>query len=189
LFTLASLAFFGVDSFVPLLMTAVRGQSATVAGLSVTAASMMWSTGTWLQIGLVKRLGRPRLVQLGAVMMMLSVGGVGALFWRSWPLVAGFIAWGLSGLGMGMIHAVMNLAVLETAAKGREGEASAAVQLAQMLGVAFGAGIGGAVLRQMSGGGQVSAQALGFQFALMILILLVVMATARRVPEPVTRGG
>jgi MFS family permease len=188
LYALASLAFFGVDSFVPLLMTTARNQSATVSGLTVTAASLMWSIGSWLHIGVVQRLGRRRLVQLGSVMMIFSVAGVGALFWPSWPIPAGFLAWGLGGLGMGMIHSAMNLSVLESAEKGREGEASSSVQLAQILGVAFGAGIGGAVLRHLSGGGQVSARALGFQFALMVLILLVVITNARRVPEPVSHS-
>src|SRR5690606_41010122 len=43
-----NLAFFGVDAFVPLMLTEVRGQSTVVAGLVVTSATLSWSAGSWL---------------------------------------------------------------------------------------------------------------------------------------------
>ncbi len=42
---LLSMAFFGTDAFVPLALTAVRGQTATFAGTALTAATICWTTG------------------------------------------------------------------------------------------------------------------------------------------------
>src|SRR3712207_7573513 len=56
--SLLNMAFFGVDAFVPLGLTSVRNQSTTSAGLVLTAATVTWTTGAWLQARLASRRGR-----------------------------------------------------------------------------------------------------------------------------------
>ena len=46
---LLNLAFFGVDAFVPLGLVEVRGTSVPFAGFALTAATITWSTGSWIQ--------------------------------------------------------------------------------------------------------------------------------------------
>ena len=46
---LQTFAFFGADTYVPLAITSVRGRSTAVASLAVTAATLAWTAGAWVQ--------------------------------------------------------------------------------------------------------------------------------------------
>jgi len=61
------------------------------------------------------------------------------------------IAWGVTGLGMGLAYSTATLVVLESAPAGEEGAASSATQLANVLGTAVGTGIGGAIVALATG--------------------------------------
>jgi hypothetical protein len=56
------------------------------------------------------------------------------------------VAWGLGGFGIGLAYAPVSLVVLARAEAGREGFATAAMQLSDALGVAIGTGLGGAIV-------------------------------------------
>src|SRR5215213_4345382 len=55
---LLNLAFFGVDAFVPLALVSIRGQTASVAGIALTTATVGWTTGAWVQAHLAARRSR-----------------------------------------------------------------------------------------------------------------------------------
>ena len=69
------------------------------------------------------------------------------------PALLAALAWGVAGLGMGLAFSTNSLVVLEAAQPGQEGTAAAALQLANVLGVAVGAGIGGVIGLAACGGG------------------------------------
>ncbi|HYN63292.1 MAG TPA: MFS transporter, partial [Candidatus Limnocylindrales bacterium] len=46
---LISVAFFGVEAFVPLAVVSIRSASTVVGGLALTAAAVTWAAGSWLQ--------------------------------------------------------------------------------------------------------------------------------------------
>ena len=52
---LVAAAYFGVDAFVALTLDEVRGNPAAVAGTALTAASLTWVAGSWLQERTVDR--------------------------------------------------------------------------------------------------------------------------------------
>ena len=83
---------------------------------------------------------------------------------------------------MGVAHATISLAVIEQAPAAEEGAASAAMQLANVLGVALGAGLGGAAvaLADTRGAPPVAGFALGF--ATMLAAALATLGLARRLP-------
>jgi hypothetical protein len=90
---------------------------------------------------------------------------------------------------MGIAHATISLVVLAEAAAGREGAASASMQLASVLGVALGAGAGGAAIAMATARGW--GPRIGFGIGLAITgsaALLAVGAAARlparRAPRP-----
>ena len=56
------------------------------------------------------------------------------------PVLLATAGWAVVGLGMGLAHSTISLTVIEQAPAGAEGAASAAMQLANVLGVALGAG-------------------------------------------------
>ena len=144
---LLSAAFFAAEAFLPLLLTAIRGRSATVAGLALTAATVCWTAGAWIQARLASTRSRRAMVAAG---LTLDRGGnsrgTGAVLSERVPVVVAALAWGVAGLGMGVAYSTTALVVLEMAPPGREGAASASMQLANVLGVALGTGFGGAIV-------------------------------------------
>ncbi len=178
---LLNLAFFGVDAFVPLALTSGRGQSATVAGMALTAATIFWTTGAWVQARLAAREGRRLVVGGLALIMVGSAGMVGALL-PALPALLALLAWSVAGLGMGLAFSTISLLVLESAPEGQEGTASAAMQLANVLGIAFGAGIGGVVMGMLGTGAPALTAGFGVQSLLMIAVAGLGIAAAMRLP-------
>src|SRR5262249_11867385 len=145
---LVSVAFLGTETFFPLLVTEVHHRSTTLAGLALSAATLTWTTGAWVQARLAPQRTRRRraLVGWGALVLATGLAGLTLPLFDATPLWAGVVAWALAGLGMGIAHATISLVVLDEAAAGGEGAASAGMQLASVLGVALGAGVGGAAI-------------------------------------------
>jgi MFS family permease len=180
---LLNLAFFGVDAFVPLALTSVRGQTATLAGLALTAATIGWTTGAWVQAHLAPRQSRRRLVTAGLGLIAIGIAGVACTLWPSVPVLLAPVAWGVSGLGMGIAFSTISLVVLEAAPPGQEGTASSALQLANVLGFALGAGLGGVIIGNTSARAVVSQSSILVQDIAMLAILALAVLTAGRLPD------
>jgi hypothetical protein len=72
--------------------------------------------------------------------------------------------------------------MLEQAPPGQEGEASASLQLASVLGSGFGAGIGGALIALLQGQGEPLTRALLWQFGAMLAIAALAFLAAGGLP-------
>ena len=68
------------------------------------------------------------------------------------PVWEAFVAWSVAGFGMGLSYAPLSLMMMRAAPPGREGWASASLNLADVLGIALGVGIGGAAVAAVSRG-------------------------------------
>jgi MFS family permease len=103
------------------------------------------------------------------------------------PALLASVAWGVAGLGIGLAFSTISLVVLETAPAGQEGSASSAMQLANMLGVALGTGIGGVIIGDAGGsaaGAGGAAQAgIFIQSLLMIGVTALAVVAALRLPS------
>jgi MFS family permease len=179
---LLNFAFFGTEAFVPLLLTAVRGQPATVAGLALTAATLAWTTGAWLQARLSLRRDRRRLSRSGLMLTSLGIAGTASALRAEIPAWVVAAAWGTAGLGIGLALSTLTLIVLERAARGQEGTAATALQLANVLGVALGTGVGGAMLEIFTAAGQSRAFAIALIDATMVGVAGLALAATRRLP-------
>jgi MFS family permease len=179
---LLNLAFFGVDAFVPLGLIEGRGQSATVAGLALTAATITWTSGSWIQAYFAQRGLRRPLSLAGLALIIVGVAGIIVVLAPTTPIWLAPAAWGVAGLGIGMSFSTHSLTVLEMAPRGQEGSASAALQLANVLGVALGTGVGGVIIgaTSASGGPQMG---ITIQSVLMIGVTVLAMAAALRLPQ------
>jgi MFS family permease len=180
---LLNLAFFGVDAFIPLALTESRGQSAAMAGLALTAATITWTTGSWIQAHFAQRGERRRLVVVGLALVGVGIAGSVLALNPAIPALFAPIAWGVSGLGIGIAFSTNSLVVLETAPPGGEGTASASMQLANMLGVALGTGIGGVLVGHASAAGGASLSGILTQDMLMIGVIALAIVTALRLPR------
>ena len=67
------------------------------------------------------------------------------------PVAEGLAAWTVAGLGMGLAYAPLSLMMLQKALPGQEGQASASLNLTDVLGTAIGIGVGGAAVAAAAG--------------------------------------
>jgi MFS family permease len=187
---LLNMAFFGVDAFIPLALTEVRGQSATVAGLALTAATLTWTTGAWIQAHFAKSHSRRITAVVGLLIIIVGIALSVLVLSPSVPSLLAPIAWGVAGLGIGLAFSTISLVVLETAPAGQEGSASSAMQLANMLGVALGTGIGGVIIGDAggsaAGAGSAAQAGIFVQSLLMIGVTVLAVVAALRLPGRAT---
>jgi MFS family permease len=139
-------AFFAVDVYVPVAFQDWRGTTATEAGLALTAATLTWTAGAWIQAHWIGRLGTRRFIRSGFAVVAVGVLAFAALLVPDVPIAFGIAAWALAGFGMGLAYSPLSLAVLSEAPPERQGEATAGLQLSDVLGSALGAGVAGAIL-------------------------------------------
>jgi MFS family permease len=143
---LLTFAFFGADAFVTLAITTVRHQSTTYAGAAVTAATLSWTVGSWIQNHLSASWQGRRLVRTGLSLILAGIAGMAVVLSDAVPVATAIGAWAVAGLGMGIAYAPLSLMMLRVAPPGREGWASASLNLSDVLGIAIGVGLGGAAV-------------------------------------------
>jgi MFS family permease len=139
-------SFFQADAYVPLSMTSVKGVSTIFAGAVLTAASLTWTAGSWVQERRVHRDGPRPLVRYGFVAVGIGVVLMMVTLMDGVPPWVAIVAWGVGGFGIGLSYAPISLTTLALAEPGREGSATASMQLSDVLGTALGTGIGGVVI-------------------------------------------
>ena len=180
---MATFAFFGADAFVPLALTDVRGTSTSFAGLAITASTLTWTAGAWIQERTLARLGARTIVRTGQALVASGIASFSLVLVDGVPLWIGVVGWGLAGLGIGLTYSPLSVAVLAEAQPGREGEAASALQLTDVLGVATGTGLAGAIVA----GGEALDASLAPTIALAYLVagLMAVAAVVagRRLPS------
>jgi len=123
------------------------------------------------------------LVSVGAALLFVGEAAVASTLWLHVPLVVAYVGWGVVGVGMGIAFATIPLAAMRVSESGEEGEELSAVLLMDMLGVATGAGLGGAAIA-LSGALDASLRAgLAGAFALALVAALVLLAITPRIPS------
>ena len=180
---LINLAFFGVDAFVPLMLVEVRGATIGFAGLALTAGTIAWSSGSWIQARISMRVSRRAMEWIGLTLLSAAILIIASVLLPSVPIFVGPLGWGLAGLGMGFAYITLNLTMLELAEPGQEGNASSSMQLASVLGSGVGTGIGGALVAVGHAQGSPIQHALALHFGLMLMAVLLGFFTARGLPQ------
>jgi len=177
-------AFFGVDAYVSLAATEGRGGSTRIAGAALSVCAVLWTCGSWSTERLIGRLGPRVLDRVG--FLLIGIGSTGMLATALWlPAWASLPAWGLAGLGMGLAYSPLSVSTLGSAAPGREGQATASLQLCDTLGVSIGTGAGGALIALADGRGWASSTGVALAFALGVAVAAVGVVAAGRLPAAV----
>jgi MFS family permease len=180
---LTSAAFGAIDGFVPLMLTRVRGLSVGRAGLVVTAATITWSFGTWWQSRRFAEIGARKLAAIGGSLVglagvLVSLGLVSGL-----SVVIPYIGWALGGLGMGIVFPTIPLAAMSVTTQGREAGELSATLLTDYLGIAIGAGLGGASVALADSGILSLRAGIAGAFAVGVVTSIVLVLVTRRLPE------
>jgi MFS family permease len=132
-----TLAYITAESFLPLLLKEVRGQTLFEAAFPLTIAAFFWSGGSWVQARLKPARRRPwaRGGALGAAVGLAVAAALvfdGVPYWLAYPATA------MASFGCGLVFTICQVTAIEWAARGQEGEAGGSVQLANLLGTAIG---------------------------------------------------
>ena len=171
-------AFFAVNAYIALALVEWRGLTATEAGISLTAATLTWTVGSWIQARLSSRFPPERFVQAGIAVLIAGLGTFLVILfpqfspWWSIPTI------GLAGLGMGLAYSPLALIVLREAAGAEQGRASSALSLTDSLGTALGTGITGAAVAASvrDAGTPLRGLLVGFGVAIAVALLGLVLS-------------
>jgi len=159
---LATGAFFGFASFLPLMIVQLRGEQLLTAGSLMTVASLGWTGGSWLQSRRWVRLSRDGLVTLGTLLVAAGLGVVAVATWLPWlplPLVGvGAVA---SGAGMGLASSSTSILVIQLSADAQLGRNTGALQVAEALGNAVIVGLAGTAFALFVAGSGQRVEAFG----------------------------
>jgi hypothetical protein len=126
--------------------------------------------------------GPRRVVSTGFVFLAVGIAGmVGAL--GDLPTALCIAAWTTAGFGIGLAYSPLAVTVLGLAEAGREGQASSSIQLADVLGVALGAGLGGAFVALGESQGWATGTALAIAFPITCAAAVAGIFASRRLPS------
>jgi MFS family permease len=160
-------SFFAADAYVALLLQTWRGTSPVLTGIVFTVTTVAWSSATWYQAKRIDRRGVVPFTRLGFVLVaagaLLSIPAV----MPGVPPEILIVTWLLPGVGMGLMYSAVTLVVLRQSRASEQGSATAALQLADILGTALGVGVGGAVA---AAGTRAGGDGLGWALAAVFVV-------------------
>ncbi len=139
-------AFFGVDAFVSLTLVGWRGLSATQAGIALTAATIAWTAGSWIQARGASRWPTRHFIRVGFAVTISGLAGMLLVLRPEVPWTVGVASFGVAGLGMGLAYSPLALIVLRESSPENQGAATSSLSLTDSLGTAVGTGLTGAMV-------------------------------------------
>jgi MFS family permease len=135
---LLTFAFFAVDAYVTLLLVEVRGWSAAAAGLALTAATVSWTAGSWVQARLSARVSHERFVRVGFPVVAIGIAGLGLVLLPAVPAWIAVPIFAFGGFGMGLTYAQFALIVLRDVPRDSQGAVTSGLTLSDTLGTTLG---------------------------------------------------
>jgi MFS family permease len=176
-------AFFGTDAFIPLVIQDVRHESVTYTSVVLTVTTLSWTAAAWVQERLIGRFGARAFVRAGFLCILVGIAGVVATLSSSVPVWVVVPSWMLGCVGMGFGYAPLSLVMLKEAEPGREGTASASLNLSDQLGFAFGTGVSGAAVALGESVDWAGATSLRIGGTITALVALTGVVLASRIPR------
>jgi MFS family permease len=144
-------AFFGAETFIPLMLVQERGLATTLAGASLTGAALTWTLGAWLQGRPSLRTPRWLLVLTGFALVLVGIALVAATVGDAVPVVTAAVGWTVAGLGMGLGLTSLSVLVLELSLPAEQGANAASLQVSDALGSVLSIGAAGALFAALTG--------------------------------------
>jgi MFS family permease len=184
--SLLTCCFFAGDAYVPYAIVTVRHAPTALAALALTASTLTWTAGSWVQARCIARYGPRRLVRPGECLVAMGLGVMCVVvLLPSAPPALGILAWAIAGAGIGTAYAPLSVTTLDRAAAGEEGRATSALQLCDVLGQALGIGVAGSIVAATAvGTGHGPGVALAFSFGIVVALTGVIVGA--RLPGQLT---
>jgi MFS family permease len=167
---LLTFMFFGIDAFVPLALVEWRGVSLGESGIALTAGTIVWTAGSWVQARGSTRWPSYRFVQVGFAVALTGLAGFMLVLRQDVSWLVAIPTFAVAGFGMGLSYSPTALIVLREASPETQGSASSSLSLTDSLGTAMGTGVSGAIIAAgiRSSGHPVEGLAIAFAVALAV---------------------
>jgi len=186
---LLTFTFFGVDAYVSLTLEDHRGLSAIAAGIALTAATVAWTAGSWIQARNAERWQTASFVRAGFVVTLIGLATFSLVLIPDVPVWLAVPTFAVAGLGMGLGYAPLSLIVLREAPPETQGAASSALSLLDTLGTALGIGVSGAIVAASLRVSGDPAQGLAGGFAVAMAVGLVGLGLTGRLRRTAAAPG
>jgi len=181
---LATMAFLGVDSFIPLAADRIHHATPTIQGFVIVGSALTWTAAQAISARLNGRISPSKLTRTGFLLLAAGALLVIPVVHQTWPLWATFFSWAVGGFGMGMLFNPTTVVAMSSAASGEEGLVSSQVNIADSLGFAAISTLGGAIVAITEHTSLQLAPALIGLFTVAIVLALLGAVTAGRIsPE------
>lgn len=171
-------AFAGMESFLPLTMSAVHGYSPALAGLPLTVSALGWSAAAAVQ-GRHPDWSREVALRVGFGLMAVALvvfAFVSQPWFPGWPA---FPACAIGGFGMGTAYPSLSVLLLRFSPAAERGFNTSAMQLADWVSSAVTVGLGGVLLALLASARYPSPALVVLAVALTAIALLGVFVTRR----------
>jgi len=142
---LGASCFFGTETFLPLMLTRIRGISPMWAGFSLTIGAVGWASASWFQGHGRYTLTRPQLLKLGMAMMCSGCLLVTATLSAAVPVQLVAVGWLATGLGMGLLFPSLAVLLLKLSPPEAHGRNASALQLCDSISIATVLAVGGSI--------------------------------------------
>jgi MFS family permease len=185
---IATFGFFAVDAYVSRLLVDLRGLTLSQAGLALTAATIAWTAGSWIQAHWSTRVPLDRFVRSGLLVVAAGIATFATVLIPAVPVWVAIPTFAVAGLGMGLSYSPLGLIVLRDATPGEQGSASSALSLTDSLGTALGTGVSGAIVAAGIRATGSPADGLAVAFAVAFAVILGGAGLAGRL-RPAAVGG
>jgi len=143
-------AFFAAEIYVPLALQEIRGTSVALSGGVLTAATITWFAGSWLQGSHKLKYSRQQILFAGVLLTSLGIAltpvAVFAPIGITASALLASLVWGIAAFGMGMCFPTLGVLMLDQSPDEEHARHSASLQMSDSFGVIIATAIAGSVL-------------------------------------------
>jgi hypothetical protein len=175
-----NMSFFTVDSFLPLMLTSLRGTSLALAGAAVTASAISWFPGSLWQQRVAQTLSVRYQAVVSSAALVIGVAMVAsAIVGVPLPLV--FLGAIIEGLAMGVAFNIVLLIAMEPSGDHGVATLTSTRFLVGRLGLVLGTGLAGVSVAAGSRGGAASAAGIAGAMGIALAGAAIALVAALRI--------
>jgi len=173
-------AFFGAESFLPLMLVEQRHVPLVLAGAMLTIGAIGWTVASWLQSQSWLPVRRDRLITYGTLSVCLGIAVclVVALSPGLWFGLVG-VGWLFGGFGMGLATASTGLAVMTLTPAAEQGRNGASLNVGDALGSGLFVGVAGSIFAALHDRTELSITFGALLAAMVVVGLLATLSSLR----------
>ena len=143
-------SFFAAEIYVPLALQEIRGASVVLSGGVLTAATVTWFAGSWLQGNHKLKYSREQVLFVGVLLTSLGIGLIPVAVFAPISVTASALVaslvWGIAAFGMGLCFPTLGVLMLDQSPEDEHARHSASLQMSDSFGVIIATAIAGSVL-------------------------------------------